>query len=331
MRSLPHLKDLKLADTQFDSPGKIDILLGQDIWQDLFLPGEVAGPPGTPTAWLTVFGWVIMGNYSMDGSVTTKPASVHAITASADQDSDDHLSKFWKLEEPPQSQQLLTPEEKKVEEHFDATHTFVQSAGRYMVSLPRREEAVPLGESKTRALSRARANERSLLNKGTWERFQEVIQVYLTLDHAQPVSSEEVNRPSALSYYMPMHGVYKDSSTTTKLTVVFDASAKTTSHHSLNDSLAIGPTLYPALDKILIKFRTYPVAVSGDISKMYREVLLHPEDRHYHRFIWRAEVNQPWQEYMMSRVTFGVAASPYLAVKALQQAAKDFGGEQVGM
>ena len=69
VRSLPHIKDLTLADRQFDSPGKIDILLGQDIWQDLFLPGEATGPPGTPSAWNTVFGWVIMGNYSTDGSV----------------------------------------------------------------------------------------------------------------------------------------------------------------------------------------------------------------------------------------------------------------------
>ena len=154
-----------------------------------------------------------------------------------------------------------------------------------------------------------------------------MIQEYLTLDHAQPVSSEDLKRPSALSYNMPMHGVYKESSSTTKLRVVFDASAKTTSHHSLNDSLAVGPTLHPTLDKILLKFRTYPVAISGDISKMYWEVLFHPEDRHYHRFIWRAEVDQPWQEYMMNRVTFGVTASPYLAVKTLQQAAKDFGGD----
>ena len=327
VRSLPHIKELKLADRQFDSPGKIDLLLGQDIWQDLFLPGESTGPPGTPSAWNTVFGWVIMGNYSIDGSVPSKPASVHAITASADQESDKILARFFEGEESPQPQQLLTPEEKKVEEHYEATHVYVKSASRYMVCLPRKEDTTPLGESRGQALNRARANERSLLHKGTWKKFQEVVQEYLSLNHAQPVNPEDLNRPSALSYYMPMHGVYKESSTTTKLRVVFDASAKTTSHHSLNDSLAIGPTLHPTLDKILLKFRTYPVAISGDISKMYREVLLHPEDRHYHRFLWRAEVDQPWQEFMMNRVTFGVAASPYLAVKTLQQAAKDFGGD----
>ena len=117
----------------------------------------------------------------------------------------------------------------------------------------------------------------------------------------------------------------KESSSTTKLRVVFDASAKTSTGISLNDMLAIGPTLHPPLDKILINFRTHRVAVTGDISKMYREVMLSPPDRQLHRFLWRPSPDQPIRDYCMDRVTFGVAASPYLAVRTLQQAAEDFG------
>ena len=58
---------------------------------------------------------------------------------------------------------------------------------------------------------------------------------------------------------------------------------------------------------------------------MYREILLAPEDRSLHRFLWRAEPTEPWVDYEMHRVTFGVTASPYVAVKTLQQAARDFG------
>ena len=102
------------------------------------------------------------------------------------------------------------------------------------------------------------------------------MQEYLDLGHAQQVSLKK-SQATAGIYYMPVHAVFKDSSTTTKVRAVFDASAKTTSQKSLNDLLAVGPTLHPTLDKILMKFRTYAVAISGDISKMYREVLLHPE------------------------------------------------------
>ena len=76
-----------------------------------------------------------------------------------------------------------------------------------------------------------------------------------------------------------MHGVVKASRTTTKLCVVFDASAKTSNALSLNDTLLIGPTLYPNLDTILLRFWMYPVAVTADISKMYRAVELAEENR----------------------------------------------------
>jgi len=57
--------------------------------------------------------------------------------------------------------------------------------------------------------------------------------------------------PSALSYYMPVRAVFKQSSTPTKLRPVFDASAPTSSEASLNDTLNQGPNLYPNLADIL--------------------------------------------------------------------------------
>ena len=325
VRELPHIKGRTLADQHFDIPGRIDLLLGEDALRDVYLPGESKGPPGTPTAWLTVFGWVLKGCYTPDEVTSIKEASVCTASASeATQSTDELFTKFWELEEEPRTAPALIPEEEKVQDHYQSTHSYDSQAGRYMVSLPRKEGNFTLGESR---LNTARANERSLLRKGTWDKFQDVIKEYISLQHAQPVTAQEMTLPSESCYYMPMHGVYKDSSSTTKLRVVFDASARTTTSTSLNDLLAVRPTLHPTLDKILLKFRSYRVALSGDISKMYREVLLSPEDRQLHRFLWRPYQDQPFVDYCMKRVTTGVAASPYLAVKILQQAAKDFAGD----
>ena len=74
---------------------------------------------------------------------------------------------------------------------------------------------------------------------------------------------------------MPMHGVVKEVSTTTKLHIIFDASAKTSTTHSLNDTLLSGPSLYLLLTSILVKFRVPAIGMSADISKMFREVVLH--------------------------------------------------------
>ena len=90
--------------------------------------------------------------------------------------------------------------------------------------------------------------------------------------------------PSSV-FNMPMHSVIKYSITTTKLRVVFDASAKSSTGISLNDTLPDGPTIYSSLTDILIRFRSFIIAVSSDISKIYRAVELSPLDRDLHRFV----------------------------------------------
>ena len=67
------------------------------------------------------------------------------------------------------------------------------------------------------------------------------------------------------------------------------------------------------------------MALNSDVSKMYRAVKLDSDDKDLHRFLWRASPNLPVTDYRMTRVTFGVSASPYLAVRALQQTAADHG------
>ncbi len=66
-----------------------------------------------------------------------------------------------------------------------------------------------------------------------------------------------------------MHAVFKESSSKTELQVVFDASTRTSSGYSLNDTLAVSPTVYTPITKFLMRFRDYPIVLSSNISKMY--------------------------------------------------------------
>ena len=122
---------------------------------------------------------------------------------------------------------------------------------------------------------------------------------------------------------MPTHGVTKEMSTTTKLRAVFDASAKSKSGHSLNDQLLSGPILYPLLTTILNRFRMHAIAVSADISKMFREIVLQSSERDYHRFIQRNS-NGELTDWRMKRLTFGVASSPFVATQVLRQLAINY-------
>jgi len=55
---------LDLADPTFNTPGPIDILLGADIAPAIFTGTRIEGQSSQPTAFNTIFGWVLMSPVS---------------------------------------------------------------------------------------------------------------------------------------------------------------------------------------------------------------------------------------------------------------------------
>ncbi len=108
--------------------------------------------------------------------------------------------------------------------------------------------------------------------------------------------------------------------------MVFDASARTSSGHSLNELLLVGPTIQPDLFTILLAFRSHPVALKADIIKMYRQVRMDSRDMSYQTILWLGEQGHP-QEFFLSTVTYGVSAAPFLAIRCLSQLAHESGDE----
>ena len=320
----PHLTGLCLADPNFNVPGRVDILLGAELWiqlQEKATP--VVGSPSEPGAQLTAFGWVLAGPIKAQESSIQDVVTGHVQPMSNDE-LYDLAYNFWLAESAEPPEDTLSSVEAQVEKHYEETVTYSPTSNRYQVTLPRKPDGLPLGASKPQAMQRYISNEASIEKRGVTKEFQAQIQGYLDAGHAEPVPPTEQDKPH---FYLPMHSVVKQSSTSTKLRVVFDGSATSSSGASLNSLLQVGPTLHPPLADILMKFRTYPVALTADIAKMYREVELLPADRDLHRFIWRPTPHQPLQDFRMTRVTFRVSASPYLAIKTLQQTAKDHGAE----
>ncbi|UYV70250.1 CDC42, partial [Cordylochernes scorpioides] len=73
------------------------------------------------------------------------------------------------------------------------------------------------------------------------------------------------------------------------------------------------------------RFRTYPVAITADIEKMYRQIRIHPEDADYQRILWRPSPEEPVVDYRLLTVTYGTTSAPFLAMRTLQQLAEDEG------
>ena len=64
---------------------------------------------------------------------------------------------------------------------------------------------------------------------------------------------------------------------------------------------------------LLLRFRFKSVAFVADLEKAFLQITLHPEDRDVTRFLWRAAAADVVPTmYRMTRVMFGVNASPFL-------------------
>ena len=312
-----HLSGLWLADPDFAKPGKIDILLGVDIFVDALLPGRRIGPPSSPTALETDFGWVLAGK--TDSSVQTIHVTTHLTILSGDE----LLQKFWELEEVSTCDSSYTPQERSVVEHYK-THHYRLDNGRFVTPLPRKANLAPLGESRSQAVRRFFSLERSLRFKGQFSEVDSVIGEYFEMGHAEPVPVSALDKAENEVFYLPVHVVRNVSSTTTKVRAVFDASAKTTSGVSLNEMFLVGPTVHPPLVDVLLRFRMHRVALITDVSKMYRAVELPDADKDLHRFVWRSSPQDNLKDYRMTRVTFGVSASSFAANMSVKQNAIDF-------
>ena len=319
-----HITDLPLADPAFGQPGRIDILLGVDIFLDVLRQGRRSGPSGSPTALETEFGWVLCGGSTSSHDCITN-VCVTSLHSSVTSD-DDILRRFWEIEEAPPDQSALSMEERVVVRHFEANYSR-SPEGRFVVPLPRNPSTKSIGESRSQAARRFLSLERSLNTKGRFEEVNDVIQEYFRLGHAEPVPTVDIDRPVEETFYLPIHAVYKATSTTTKVRAVFDASAKSSSGVSLNDTLLVGPTTHPPLIDVLLLFRSYPIALTADISKMYRAVELTKRDRDMHRFVWRSDSKDPLTDYRMNRITFGVSASSFAANMAVKQNAIEYAQE----
>ena len=57
---------MKLADPDFRTPARIDLVLGAEVFMSILRDGWRTGPRGTPSPLKTCFGWVLFGKIGCD-------------------------------------------------------------------------------------------------------------------------------------------------------------------------------------------------------------------------------------------------------------------------
>ncbi|XP_032688150.1 uncharacterized protein LOC116852180 [Odontomachus brunneus] len=148
--------------------------------------------------------------------------------------------------------------------------------------------------------------------------YSQFLRDYEDLGHMRLITKGELTEAQCV--YIPHYPVLRESSSTTRLRVVFNASSSSSNSTSLNDHLLPGPKLQTDLSTVILKWRTYQYVLSADIAKMYRQILVN-----YQRILWSANNTFPVQEYQLLTVTYGTASAPFLALRVLQQLVKDEG------
>ena len=295
-------QNAELADERFFASKRIDLLLGADSFFEILSVGQIKLGNNLPVLQKTLFGWVVSGRCAVGPSKYH-----HSFMTFSDQSINANLEKLWNLEEVESKPIRYTEGQEACERYFKQT-TLRNLDGRVVIRLPFKNDSPNLGSSYNTALRRFAAQERRLDKEPELKiQYSNFMKEYEDLGHMEIMPNPNLDE---LHYYIPHHCVFKPSSTTTKLRVVFDASSTSSSHRSLNDNLLIGPTIQEELYNLLLRFRLFKYVLTADIVKMYRQVLIDERDRRFQYILWRYSAEEKIKTYRLNTVTYGTSAAP---------------------
>lgn len=319
-REWHHLRDLPLADPWFQRSDPVELLLGSDVYNKILRCGVRLGDPNAPVAQETCLGWILNGGIEENVDHSEAASEERCIHHCAvDKDLVSLLTKFWEQEEI----SVIIPaksSDEECERHF--LQTFRRTAeGRFEVRLPFKTTP-ELGDSRRVASRTLAAMQRKFARSAEFRTaYQQFMAEYESLNHMTRVAASCENLVGGAAFYLPHHGVWKETSTTTKLRVVFNGSMKTESGKSLNDFLYTEPNLLPPLAEVLLRWRRHAVAFIADVEKMYRQIRVHSDDWRWQRILWSSRQDEAPQEFQLCTVTYGLACAPYLAIRCIHQLA----------
>ena len=319
----PHIQGLWFSDVCVNKEElEIEILIGSDyLW--CFQEGRtIRGERDEPVAVETSLGWVLSGPMKCS-EMQERKVNVFFVKQEVvkDEELKNSVQRLWDLE---------TLGIRETNEVHEALKDGIEFNGeRYKVSLPWKEGHPDLPSNYRNSVRRLKGQLGRLRKEpeilGEYDRIikeqynEGIVEKVGTLDKAEQI------------HFLPHHAVVRKEAKTTKVRVVYYASAKESKHSaSLNDCLHVGPALSPLLFEILLRFREKRVALVGDIEKAFLYIEVSKKDRDCLRFLWVNDVNSELVEpvvYRFCRVVFGVNSSPFLLNATLQHHLDTFENE----
>ena len=306
---VPLDNDTELVSIPEGGKVKVDILIGLDAYWGI-MKGEVKFLTPKLTAQKSLLGWVLSGcvpaqkiENQTSHSLFCQGLPVPGVE-----------NWLWDLEaigvvDRPEVSENLT--------EFQETVTY--NGERYSVALPwkegGKEKIMPNKSCAQKRLQSLMTQFKKKPELG--EKYHQILSEMWKDGIIEEVKEQELSQPQVGPvFYLPHRPVIKESSASTKVRPVFDASAKSYNGYSLNDCVETGPNLLPDLVGILLRFRRWKVALTTDIVKAFLQIGIHPEDRDAHRFVWDDVGTMRVMRF--TRVPFGNKASPFLLMATIK-------------
>ena len=318
---LPDMEELQLTEPLKRPSSPIDLLIGEDYLGQILKDKLRRGPSNRLIAWESRLGTALSGQRSPAGSFALMGLTAYGPEPSElpNKELFQLLREFFSWEAVginAKTSDILSPDEKFVLRHFYET---VMKVGKhYQVRLPFKAKAEPPSNNYLAARSQFLAMERSVANKVEKRTvYNKAMNEYIEEGHVELVKSKD---PSSdpVAFFLPHHPVYKQTSSTIKVRIVFNGSSEDRSGVSLNDVTLPGPPLHTQLCEVLLRFRRFDTSIAGDIAKMFLQIRIHPEDRTWLRFLWKEIGTQgPLRTWQFNSLPFGLVSSPFIAIKVI--------------
>ena len=177
------------------------------------------------------------------------------------------MPKFWDLESV-----VVSKDEFDVCKNFEADIYFANN--RYEVKLPFKSEHGMLDDNFLLCKSRLKNLFNGTFRKGPdlFKRYNEIIKDQIK---SRIIERAPQSHVVGETHYLPHKLVVRDEKVTTKLRIVFYASAKANGSNRLNDCSYLGPSLTATLFVVLLRFRLHNIAFVEDMKKVFLQIGLH--------------------------------------------------------
>ena len=299
--------------------GKLDVLIGID--HATMHIGEIK-QVGNMVARHSPLGWIVFGATQSDLAASNKVLRV-GLSGPIE------MNEFWSTEsmgvevqpclcEAEKLSQAERQEAKLIEE------SCIKSGNQWIIPYPWNRDPTLLPDNKEQAIKRLETTERRLSrNPEHAKAYDEQMKEMENMNFSRKISPEEERGYKGPVHYISHHAIIRPEKKSTSLRIVCNSSSSYQGHR-LNDYWLKGPDLLNNLFGVILRFRENPVAIHGDISKMYHRVLIPEVDRHVHRFVWRnMEVERDPDIYVKTVLTFGDKPAPAMAQIALRKTAEE--------